>query len=81
MFVNYYIIVKLYNNGTIEFSNKTDKIDSTSLEKIFDRYYTVKNTKKSSGIGLSIAKQLVNLSGGQIKALYKNGSLIIKIYF
>ena len=74
-------IVKLYNNGTIEFSNKTDKIDSTSLEKIFDRYYTVKNTKKSSGIGLSIAKQLVNLSGGQIKALYKNGSLIIKIYF
>ena len=74
-------IVKLYNNGTIEFSNKTDKIDSTSLKKIFDRYYNEKKKKKSSGIGLSIAKQLVNLSGGQIKALYKNGSLIIKIYF
>jgi len=74
-------IVKLYNNGTIEFSNKTDKIDSTSLEKIFDRYYTVKNAKKSNGIGLSIAKQLVNLSGGQIRALYKNNSLIIEIQF
>jgi len=74
-------IVKLYNNGTIEFSNKTDKIDSTSLEKIFDRYYTVKNAKKSNGIGLSIAKQLVNLNGGQIRALYKNNSLIIEIQF
>ena len=73
--------IKLKSNGTIEFSNKTNSLDSTSLEKIFDRYYTVKNAKKSNGIGLSIAKQLVNLSGGQINARYENNYLIIEIQF
>lgn len=73
--------VKMYSNGTIEFSNKTDKLDSTSLEKMFDRYYTVRNAKKSNGIGLSIAKQLVELSNGKIDAKYKNGSLIIIVKF
>lgn len=73
--------VKMYSNGTIEFSNKTDKLDQVSLEKIFDRYYTVRNAKKSNGIGLSIAKQLVELSGGKIKAKYINNNLIIEVYF
>lgn len=71
--------VKMYSNGVIEFSNKTDKLDNVSLEKIFDRYYTVQSAKKSSGIGLSIAKQLVDLSNGEINAKYKSGYLIIKV--
>ena len=73
--------IKLYNNGIIEFSNQTDDLDQVSLEQLFDRYYTVKNAKKSNGIGLSIAKQLVDLSGGKIEAKYKNNILIIKIEF
>ncbi len=71
--------VRMYNNGTIEFSNKTGKLDKVSVEKIFDRYYTVKNAKKANGIGLSIAKQLVELIGGKIEAIYKNNYLIIKV--
>ncbi len=71
--------VKMYNNGTIEFSNKTDKLDKVSVEKIFNRYYTVRNAKKSNGIGLSIAKQLVDLSGGKIEAIYRNNYLVIKM--
>ena len=73
--------IKLYNNGIIEFSNQTDDLDQVSLEQLFDRYYTVKSTKKSNGIGLSIAKQLVDLSGGKIEAKYKNNILKIKIEF
>ena len=73
--------IKLYNNGIIEFSNQTDGLDQVSLEQLFDRYYTVKSTKKSNGIGLSIAKQLVDLSGGKIEAKYKNNILKIKIEF
>ena len=66
-------------NGTIEFSNKTKLLDVTSLEKIFDRYYTVKSAKRSNGIGLSIAKQLVELNNGKMKAKYENNYLIIEI--
>ncbi len=73
--------IKLKSNGMIEFSNKTNLLNTTSLEKIFDRYYTVKNAQKSNGIGLSIAKQLVELSGGKIKAKYENNYLIIEIRF
>jgi len=73
--------IKLKSNGMIKFSNKTKQIDTTSLERIFDRYYTVKNAKKSNGIGLSIAKQLVELNNGNIKAKYENNYLIIEIYF
>lgn len=73
--------IKLYSNGTIEFSNKADNLDQVCLEKLFDRYYTVQSAKKSNGIGLSIAKQLVDLSGGKIEAKYKNNILIIKIEF
>lgn len=76
---NFY--VKLHNDGTIEFSNETNKLDQVSLEKIFERYYTISDAKKSSGIGLSIAKQLVDLSGGVIKAKYKNKRLIIIVKF
>lgn len=73
--------VKMYSNGTIEFSNKTNQLDSTSLEKMFDRYYTVENAKKSNGIGLSIAKQLVEFLGGKIISKYTNGFFIITIEF
>ncbi len=71
--------VKMYSNGTIEFSNKIDKLDNVSLEKMFNRYYTLRNAKKSTGIGLSIAKQLVDLSGGKIEAKCKNNILTIKL--
>ncbi len=71
--------VQLYNDGVIEFSNKTTRLDNVSLEKIFDRYYTVRSAKKSNGIGLSIAKQLIDLIDGEIQAIYKNNCLIIKV--
>jgi len=71
----------LDNNGKIISSNKTNKLDKTSVAKIFDRYYTVENAKKKSGIGLSIAKHLTELNQGNIKATYKKQTLIIEIEF
>lgn len=73
--------IKMSYDGVIEFSNKTSELDPISVEKIFDRYYTIQNAKKATGIGLSIAKELVNLSGGKILAEYKNSVLKIKIFF
>lgn len=73
--------VRMYNDGLIEFSNKTNMLDWTTIERMFDRYYTVKNTKKSNGIGLSIAKQLVDLCEGTIEAKYKDNCLTIRVKF
>ena len=73
--------ITLEQNGKIIFSNQTNNLDKVSIAKIFDRYYTVENAKKKSGIGLSIAKQLVELNNGTISATYKKKTLIIEIDF
>ena len=73
--------ISLLDNGEILFVNQTSSLDKISVQKIFDRYYTVENGSKNSGVGLSIAKQLVELNDGFIKATYKNKNLIIKINF
>lgn len=67
--------------GLISISNKTSSLDKTSVKKIFNRYFTVENARKKGGVGLSIAKQLVELNGGTIKAKYFRGYLIIEIIF
>lgn len=71
--------VKLKENGLIVFSNKANELDETTVQKIFDRYFTVENAQQSTGIGLSIAKQLVELNGGTIIAKYIKENLIIEI--
>lgn len=74
-------IITLKNTGELSFSNLTYDLDFTSVKKLFNRYYTVKNAKKSTGIGLSIAKQLVDIMGGNITATYQNNYLTITIKF
>ena len=67
------------DSGKIIFSNKATSLDATTVEKIFNRYFTVENAKKSNGLGLSIAKQLIELNGGNITAKYIKENLIIEI--
>ena len=75
------ININLSSNGKISISNKTNKLDRTSIGKLFDRYYTVENAKDNSGIGLSIAKHLVEFNNGNIKAIYKKKILTVEIDF
>ncbi len=75
------LIIKLESNGTMTISNRTTKLDATSVKRIFDRFFTVENAKKSNGIGLAIAKQLVELNGGKMKAHLKDEHLIITVEF
>lgn len=69
--------LKMEENGIITFANKSDLLDETTTEKIFGRYFSVENAKESNGIGLAIAKQLVELNNGSIRGKYINGCLHI----
>ena len=73
--------VSLNNDGKIVFTNKASNLDIVSIEKIFDRYYTVENGRKGTGVGLSIAKELTKLNKGKIFAKYKNNYLSIIVKF
>lgn len=73
--------VVLTDNGTLTFKNDANNLDKISVSKIFDRYYTVNTSKKSSGIGLSMAKEFVELNNGTIDAYYNNNKLTITINF
>ncbi len=73
--------VNMNENGIITFSNKAKFLDATTVQKMFDRYFSVENAKESNGIGLSIAKQLVELNDGEIWAKYVKDTLFIEIYF
>lgn len=73
--------VSLYRDGKTIFTNKTNNLDIVSIEKIFDRYYTVENGRKGTGVGLSIAKELTKLNKGKIFAKYKNNYLSIIVKF
>lgn len=73
--------VEIKETGTIIFSNNAKSLDSITVQKIFGRYFSVENAKESTGIGLSIAKRLVELNNGKINAKYMNKNLIIEIKF
>lgn len=76
---NLEIILK--KSGDISFTNSTSQMDEVQVGKLFDRFYTVRDAKKSTGIGLSIAKALMEQMNGTITASYENSKLNINLGF
>ena len=66
----------------IEIIDNGEGIDSKDLPHIFERFYKGKSNKESIGIGLNMAKKVINLEKGEIKATStKNGTIFnIKFY-
>lgn len=73
--------IVLYENGAITFTNTALTLNNIQLEKLFDRYYTVKTASNSTGLGLAIARTLVQQMNGSITAKYENNKLSITIGF
>lgn len=63
----------------ITFSNTAQELTQTQVEKLFDRFYTVESARKSTGLGLSIARTLIDRMGGTIDAALADGVLTITI--
>ena len=71
--------ITLTDSETITFSNTSMELSSLEVHQLFDRFYTVESAHHSTGLGLSIARTLIERMGGSITADYKNGRLIICI--
>lgn len=74
------------NNTHIEWiklciENSGPKVEESDLEKIFERFYQSRNNKNNgSGIGLYLAKMIVDLHKGKIRADNTENGVIFSIY-
>lgn len=75
------LTITLFEDGSIKFSNTSEQLNDIQIGKLFDRFYTVETARKSTGLGLSIAKILTEKMGGTITADYKNGMINVIVRF
>lgn len=73
--------ITLTQDGEITFINQASSLNEVQVGRLFDRFYTVETARKSTGLGLAIARRLVGQMGGSISAEYKDGKLCIRILF
>lgn len=73
--------IRMDESGTIFFTNTAASLDEVQVGRLFERFFTVKTGRNSTGLGLSIAKTLVEQMGGRITARYQETKLTVSIIF
>lgn len=75
--------IKESDKYTFIFSNDSEPMTREDLDNIFERFYTKDKSrnKKTTGLGLTIAKQITKQLNGDIEAYYNNGRFSIEVSF
>ena len=75
------LAVTVTHRGQMIFSNLAPGLDPISAGRLFDRFYTVESSRQSTGLGLSIAKELAQRMDGSIGSNFQNGTLTVWVEF
>ena len=73
--------VTLTERGEIAFSNGARALDPVQVGRLFDRFFSLEAARNATGLGLAIAKTLVEKMDGTIAAGYENGRLTVTVRF
>ena len=73
--------VLLSETGEIIFSNTAKNLNDVQVGKLFNRFFSVETARNSTGLGLAIAKTLVEQMQGTITAQYHDNVLSICLDF
>ena len=69
-------IYKDENNYIFIVSDTGPGVDESIIDKIFEPLFTTDESRKNSGLGLSICKEFISMHNGHIKAYNKHGLCI-----
>ena len=76
-------VYKSYLNYNIDIENECQDVSEEALPKIFERFYRGKNSvsKDGLGLGLYIAREIIEKHGGNIKASLKENRIKFSVDF
>ena len=71
------------NHAVLRISNQVTHPEQINIDQVFERFYKadVARSKTSTGLGLSIAKELVSRMDGEIEAKIEKKEFIVEMNF
>ena len=79
---SYFVISESKGSIEFKFSNTLDEDDETDVKQMMERFYRAPSVKKAgSGIGLSLAQEIINIHKGKINIEKSNSTITFSIIF